>query len=56
MSESTLENAYRVAYWRKNELQLVLCDFPSSIIQYEVDDLERLQSRIVETLGYVPSA
>ena len=54
MSEETLIRAFRVSYWRKNELQLILCDFPSSVVQKEIDDLERLQSKIVETLGYMP--
>ena len=56
MSETTLETAYRVSYWQKNELQLILCDFPSSIIQWEIDRHERFQSRIVEILGYMPQA
>jgi len=56
MSDELLNNAYRVSYWQKNELQLILCDFPSSIIQWEIDRHERLQSRIVEVLGYMPQA
>jgi hypothetical protein len=56
MSEDTLIRAYCIAYWRKNENQLILCDFPSSCIQKEIDDLERLQCKIVETLGYTPEA
>lgn len=56
MSEDTLLRAYSISYWRINENQLILCDFPSSVLQDEIDKLERLQSRIVEILGYVPEA
>ena len=54
MSEDTLRSAYRVSYCRKSELQLILCDFPSSIVQSEIDRFERIESRIVEVLGYIP--
>lgn len=56
MSEDTLLRAYSISYWKINENQLILCDFPSSVLQDEIDKWERLQSRIVEILGYVPEA
>lgn len=56
MSEDTLRTAYRLAYWRKNENQMILCDFPSTCIQAEIDKYDRLMKKIQETLGYMPES
>lgn len=55
MSEETLIDVYRNAYWRKNELQIIICDFPSVLIQDDIDRYERIQARAVEFLGFVPA-
>jgi hypothetical protein len=54
MSDETLNSAYNVADRRIFNLQLELCIAPSSIIQSEIDALERFQSRILENLYVLP--
>jgi hypothetical protein len=56
-SDSLLERAYRCAYWRHNEFQLIAADFPNLPgIRYELKKLDRIMAKLADRLGYMPEA
>jgi lysozyme family protein len=54
MSEESLEQIYRVTYWRRNEFQLIQFDFDNDAIRSEIAKCERLLQNIELRLGYMP--
>jgi hypothetical protein len=56
MSSDTLETAYRCAYWRHNEFQLIAADFDNVAIRRELKKLDRLMAKLIAQLGYCPEA
>lgn len=57
MDKDDLEREYRVVYWERNELELVLPDSSDPpYVQRLIEDKSEVLTKIETELGYVPAA